>query len=282
MSSPHPPARRRAVQWHRAGAAVLLAAAGGLTLAAAPAPAPAPGQAPAAPAPAAGNGAGQSGKDGRLLVQVFAQQQTVLSAEVAAKLARLSLKEGDRFSAGQVLFSFDCAIFQAQLAKAEAQLDAARQTLRVNKRLAELNSISNLEVEQAEAKLKETQAEAASMRVVVGKCTVLAPFSGRVAKVYADPYQYVSQGKPILDIVDTSNLELRLIVPSKWLAWLAKGARFKVHMDDLGRDYTARVTRLGARIDPVSQSVSMAAEFEGKPSELFPGMSGWASFTPPK
>lgn len=226
--------------------------------------------------------AAELSKDGRLRVQVFAQQQTVLSAELAAKISRMSLKEGDRFAAGQTLVAFDCAIFQSQLSKAEAQLEAARQTLKVNKRLAELNSISNLEVDQADAKVKETQAEAGSMRVMVSKCTLSAPFAGRVAKVHAEPYQYVTQGKPILDIVNTSNLEVRLIVPSKWLAWIKPGVKFKVHMEDLARDYPVRVARLGARIDPVSQSVSMAAEFEGKPAELLPGMSGWATFTPPK
>ena len=225
---------------------------------------------------------GSAEKDGRLLVQVFAMQQTVLSAEVAAKVSRLTLKEGDRFTAGQVLVSFDCAMFQSQLSKADAQLEAANQSLRVNKRLAELNSISNLEVDQAQAKVKETQAEAALMRTVVSKCTLVAPFTGRVAKVYAEPHQYLTQGKPILDIVDTNNLEIRMIIPSKWLSWLGKGAKFHVFMEDLGRDYTARVTRIGARIDPVSRSVSMAAEFEGKPLELLPGMSGWAKFTLPK
>lgn len=235
---------------------------------------------PASPAASAAPAA--ASKEGQLRVQLFAQQQTVLSAELSARIARLNLREGDNFTAGQTLVAFDCAIFQSQLNKAEAQLEAARQTLRVNKRLAELNSISNLEVEQADAKVKETRAEVASVRVVVGKCTLNAPFSGRVAKVHVDPFQYVTPGKPILDIVNTRNLEVRLIVPSRWLAWVRKGHKITVHLDELNRDYSARVTRMGARIDPVSQSVSMAAEIDGKPSELLPGMSGWAVFPIPK
>lgn len=233
---------------------------------------------PAAPAPAV---AAQE-KDGRIRVQISALQQTTLSAEVAAKIASLPLKEGDAFKSGQVLASFDCSLFRAQLNKAEASSEAARQTLKVNKRLAELGSISNLEVDQAAAKAKETEAEAAAMRVTVGKCAVTAPFSGRVAKLHVEPFQYVQQGKPLLDILDSGKLEVKAIVPSKWLSWLAKGTRFTVHVDELNRDFPAKVIRLGARIDPVNQSVLVAGEVDGQHPELLSGMSGWATFNPPK
>lgn len=262
--------------------ALAQAAAPAAPAAAPPARAPAVTAPGAAPAPVAPPAAAGADKDGRLRVQIYPQQQTVLSAEVAAKISRLALKEGDHFAAGQVLVAFDCAIFQSQLNKADAQLEAARQTLRVNKRLSELNSISNLEVEQADAKVKEAQAESASMRVVTSKCAITAPFAGRVAKVHVDAFQYVAQGKPLLDIVDTRNPEVRMIMPSRWLSWVAKGTRLTVAVDDLGREYKAHVTRLGTRIDPVSQSVSAVAEFEGSPAELLPGMSGWATLQGPK
>jgi len=120
------------------------------------------------------------------------------------------------------------------------------------------------------------------MSVTVSKCSLNAPFSGRVAKTYVEPHEYVTQGKPLLEVVNTKQLEVKLIVPSRWLTWLVRGKRFSIHVDDLNRNYAARVTRLGARIDPVSQTVSLAGEIEGSPSELLPGMSGWAIFALPK
>ena len=228
------------------------------------------------------NGSGTVDRDGRMRVQISASQQTSLSAELAANIETLPFREGDSFEEGQVLVEFDCALFRAQLSKAEAQAESAQQALRVSRRLAELNSISNLEVEQAGAKVKETEAEAGAMRVTVSKCSLNAPFSGRVAKTYVEPHEYVTQGKPLLEVVNTKQLEVKLIVPSRWLTWLARGKRFSIHVDDLNRNYTARVTRLGARIDPVSQSVSLVGEIEGSPAELLPGMSGWAIFALPK
>ena len=42
--------------------------------------------------------------------------------------------------------------------------------------------------------------------------------------------------------------------------------------------YPARVQRVGAKVDPVSQTVKVHAEIEGNFPELIAGMSGRASF----
>lgn len=218
----------------------------------------------------------------RIRAQLTPYQQTTLSAEIAANISKLPLREGESFKKDQQLVEFDCALLNAQLNKGEATAEVARQGLNVSNRLEKLNSISSFEVDQAKAKVKESEAELEAMKVNVSKCTLSAPYSGRIAKLHVDAYQYVTPGKPLMDILDTSRLEVRLIVPSGWLAWLKRGGRFSMQIEELGRTYQARVVRLGARIDPVSQSLSIIGEIEGHHGELVPGMSGWASFSKAK
>lgn len=231
-------------------------------------------------AAAAAAGDSDDGADaaGRIRTQLVAQNDVTISSEVAAKIARLPLKEGDAFAKGDLLVAFDCGLYQAQQRKAEATAAAAARELAVTRKLAGLRSVGELEAAQAEARAKEAAADAAYMRTTVGKCSIRAPFAGRVAKREAAPFEYVAAGKPLLEILDTGALEVKLIVPSRWLAGLKPGARFTVHVDDLDRDYPAQVVRIGARIDPVSQTVNLSGRIDGAPAELLPGMSGWASF----
>jgi membrane fusion protein, multidrug efflux system len=217
-------------------------------------------------------------QDPGVRVQFSALHETLLSSELSAKISELPFREGDTFAAGQALVTFDCSLYRAQLNKAEASAQAAHETLAVSERLAKLNSVGALEVQQANAKAKEGDAEAAAMRATVQKCSLAAPFSGRVAKVQAKQYQYVAPGQALLEILNTQQLELQMIVPSRWLAWLKVGDRFSVHVDELDKTFTGRVERLGARIDPVSQSISLAGKVDGAHAQLLPGMSGIASF----
>lgn len=201
-----------------------------------------------------------------------------ISSEVAAKIARLPLREGDAFAKGDLLVAFDCGLYQSQLAKAQATADAARREQDVTGKLAALHSAGALDVAQAQARAKEAAADAAYMRTMVSKCAIRAPFAGRVAKREAAPFEYVTPGKPLLEILDTGALEVKLIVPSKWLAWLKPGTKFTVHVDELDADYPAQVARLGASIDPVSQTIGVSGRILDAHAELLPGMSGWASF----
>jgi RND family efflux transporter MFP subunit len=215
---------------------------------------------------------------GRIRTQLAAQHDVEISSEVAAKIARLPLKEGDAFAKGDLLVAFDCSLYQAQQAKAEATAAAASREQEVTGKLAALHSAGALDVAQAQARAKEAAADAAYMRTMVGKCAIRAPFAGRIAKREAAPFEYVTPGKPLLEILDTGALEVKLIVPSKWLAWLKPGVKFTVHVDELDADYPAQVARLGASIDPVSQTVAVSGRILDAHAELLPGMSGWASF----
>lgn len=213
--------------------------------------------------------------------QLLPRQYTTLAAEIGAKVNRLPVAESEGFKAGQVLVAFDCSLQQALLAKARAEQEAAQQVHQANRRLAELNSVGQLELAQSQAAVKKAAAEVGAQQAVLGKCSIVAPFAGRVAEQKVREQQFVQPGQPLLDILDDSALELEFLVPSAWLAWLKKEQVFEVHIDETGRAYPARFTRIGARVDPVSQSVKVAAAIDGRFPELVAGMSGRVSVTPP-
>jgi membrane fusion protein, multidrug efflux system len=217
-------------------------------------------------------------KDNRIRTQFAPRNEVVISSELSAKISSLPLREGEAFRAKQLLVAFDCSLFQAQLNKALASQDSAKQTLAIQQRLSDLNSASGLELQQAQGRFNESTAEVALMQTTLSRCQIYAPFNGRVAKRLAANHQYVAPGTPLMGLLDTSELELQLIVPSKWLNTIKVGSRFQVQVDELGKSISARVQRIGARIDPVSQTANVIGIVENAPTGLLPGMSGWASF----
>ncbi len=212
--------------------------------------------------------------------QLSPRDSTTLSSQLAGKLAVVHVREGDRFKQGQKLAEFDCALHRAHLDKAKAVEAEAHKTYEVNQRLDTLKSVSMLEVEVAAARLAAARAERNVAQILTDRCVILAPFPGRVAASNVRSHQYVPEGERLFEILDDRTLETETIVPSRWLSWLKPGGTFQITIDETGRTYSAEVTRVGARIDPVSQTVAVFGQVKAPAGELLAGMSGRALFKP--
>lgn len=209
-----------------------------------------------------------------LRAQLTPRRYTTLAAEIGARIQHLGVTEGASVKTGQLLVSFDCSLQQAQYQRAQATLGAAEKQLATQRRLVELNATGHQEFDQAEAEVGKTRAEMSQIKVQLGKCSVTAPFSGRVAEQKVREQQFVQPGQPLLELIDDSVLEVEFIMPSKWLAQVSAGSPVRIAVDETGKEYPAKVLRLGARVDPVSQSIKVVAAIDGRPSDLMTGMSG--------
>lgn len=198
----------------------------------------------------------------------------VISAEVGAKVEKLPFAEGARFRAGDALVVFESAVYRAQADKARAQADSAERIVTAYRRLAEQGSVGQLELLSAEARAAEAKADKELTMVMLSKCTVSVPFAGRVGELRVREQQYVQSGQPLIEVIDDSTLELEFIATSASLAWLRVGQKFSVKIDETGKSYEAELTRIGAKVDPVSQTIKLAASIRVGQADLLAGMSG--------
>lgn len=206
--------------------------------------------------------------------QLVARQYTTLSSELPAQIEAINVREGRSFKAGQVLVALNCSVQQAQLTEARAALTAAEKKKAVNQRLVELNAGGKLEADLAAAEAEQAAAKLRLAQAIVSKCTIRAPFSGRVVSQQARAHQYVQAGQPLLEILDNSALDVEFIAPSNWLAWMKPGHAFTVVIEETGKSYPAQLTRVGAKVDPVSHSIKAVGKIQSPAPELVAGMSG--------
>ncbi len=208
------------------------------------------------------------------------RNEVVLSSQISGRIERMSAEAGDRFARGDLLVGMDCAHQRAELRKQTAEKEAARHRLEAQKRLRELDSGSELELSLAASALAEAVAKQEMAAATVAHCDIRAPYDGRVVERRAQRFQNVRAGDPLIAILEDAALRVELIVPSHWLAWLKEGHPFIITVDETGKGYPARVERIGARIDPASQSLRITGAIDGDFGELMAGMSGTAQFTP--
>lgn len=202
-----------------------------------------------------------------------------LAVDLSARIRSLPHRAGDRFKKGDVLIEFDCARFHSDLkALRAAEAEQAAQH-RTNVTLRKYKAAGANEVEIARARLNKASAEAESLTHRISQCKVTAPFSGRVAERLTDLHEMPQAGQPLMRIVDDGELEVAMIVPA---AWLQPDHALDVTFDESGGKAAAKVSRIGAAVDPASQTVEIFARLTESKGAILPGMGGTARFHPPQ
>lgn len=216
---------------------------------------------------------------------LVAPQTAVLRAKAGGTLVTLSVAEGSRVAAGQVVGRIDMAELGSRVAERSALLESARSTLAQaerthasNERLAQQNFISPIAlensraaVETARAQLHAAQASLDTTRVGMKDTVLVAPIAGIVAKRHALPGEKVSVEQQVLTIVDLARLELAGAVGTHEVARLAAGMPVQVQVEGVDQPVAGRIARIAPAAEPGTRSIGVTIELANPEERLRAG-----------
>ncbi len=212
---------------------------------------------------------------------IQAVDEAVLSSELTAKVIELPFREGQSFKKGETIIGFDCARYNSELDGAKAEYRSASLTVKNNLKLKKYGAVGKYDLDLSRAKADQARAQVAALTVVNTQCNIKAPFSGRVVETLIKAHEIPASNQPLVKIINDSELEIALIVPSNWLGSLKPGSRFTFVVDETGERHGVEVARIGAAVDPVSQTVKVIGRFDNSDASVLAGMSGTAEFDMP-
>lgn len=211
---------------------------------------------------------------------ITAADRAVLSGELAAKVATLPFKVGDRFNQGDILVGLDCSLYEAQKSKVSAEVRAARIKRDNARELSALNSIGELDVALAQSEYAQALAELKIADLNTDRCDIRAPWNGRVVNVMTRAHENIRQQQELIEVVADQQLEAEVVVPAAWLAWLRPEMPLSISIDELAVTAEGTVAAISPAIDAVSQTVLLRATLQSN-SSLIAGMSATAIFAEP-
>lgn len=207
---------------------------------------------------------------------VRALHQASISIDLPLRVAKLYVREAQSFRKGETLIVFDCKRVRAEHAAAVATSREMRLTLESQTYLESRGASGKLDVEIARARAEKAEAEAAAIAARLEQCTLVAPFDGRIIDLKINEHEVPPTGQPFIGLVDETHFEIDLILPSQALRHLEVGSPLQFRVDETGITYEARLLRIGAVVDPVSQSIKAIASFDRMDRRIVAGMSGTA------
>ena len=210
---------------------------------------------------------------------LVAGQSADIAAGMTGRLTSAPYKSGQYIGRGVTLAEFDCNRQQAELKSKRAA--HATQSLKHDNQaeLLQMGAAGALDVSIARSERDQIAAEVSVLEIAMKDCTVSAPFPGFITARHIDAHETAQAGQPLYSINRAGTTEVSVIAPSNWAGWVKQGAKFTFKVDETGESISAKIQRLSAVVDPVSQTIEITASLSGKHKGR-PGMSGVAIFAP--
>ena len=215
-----------------------------------------------------------------------------LVAEVRPQISGIIQKrlfqEGAAVQEGQALFQIDPALFEAALARAEANLTTLELKAGRLRELLEDKAVSQQDYDDVTAALKQARAEAQTARINLKYTTITAPISGRIGKSGVTVGALVTAHQPAalatiqqldpmyVDVTQsTADIQrLRRLFQSGELNPNNAGQKkVRLFIDD-GTEYAVKGTLQfrDVSVDPSTGSVILRIVFPNPREILLPGM----------
>jgi membrane fusion protein (multidrug efflux system) len=199
-----------------------------------------------------------------------ARESVELVSELSRRLIRVRAVEGASVTKGAVLFELDVADTRAELERLAVQMRVAETTLSRQKKLLAEGLSTAIELDAAQGRVDELQAERKLREVTLSKAQIRAPFSGTIGLRHVSEGAWVSPATPLVTLQDTRTLKLDFTLPERYASLIRKDQSFRFNVEGRPTQETGIVRAFEPSIDPSSRSVVVRGEVSNV-NDLLPG-----------
>ena len=238
--------------------------------------------------------------------EIVSRSIVPLAAEVSGRITSVheKLQVGGVIHRGEVLCTINDQDYRLEFESASTRLKSLKRDLELARRefsrqsaLYKKNRVGTQSgVEKAEqavnaitSQLSQVRQAAEAAKLKLSRCTLFAPFTGRITRLNVEQGEYVTPGKELLTIVDDADLEVKVSLDSReavnWLRFkptAGEGSWFGLPEETECRitwtekedvTGTGRLDRV-VRFDSKTRTLVVAVRLDGGASSAVPLVQG--------
>lgn len=218
---------------------------------------------------------------------LFPDEEVQVSNDAAGYLEKVHVDFGSEVKQGQVLAELDKqeiasrleqrraerAQARSALADAQSKFESAQQLIKTG----DIPQQRFTELEQGyQSRLAQVRAADAQVEIAekaLRDATIRSPFAGTVSNKLVSAGQYVRDKTPLLVLVKDATLRLRGRLPESAAGAARVGMDVTFTSEALpGKTFRARISEIGAALDPQSRTLTVEAKVPNPERLLKPGM----------
>ena len=203
---------------------------------------------------------------------ILPYEEVDITSEVSGKIDGIMFEEGARVRRGDILVKINDDDLQAQLKRAQFQLNLLKEKLERSRVLFEKDAISREAFDQVETDHNMAEADVELLLVRIEKTEIKAPFDGTIGFRRVSLGAYLQPNTIIASLVDDSKLRLEFNIAERYVRpnMIGLEARFTVMSDN--RVHFATVYAVDPRVDATTKVLNMRAMYDNSDRSLIPNL----------
>lgn len=213
--------------------------------------------------------------------QIHSAQHIELRALEEGYLQDILIDEGQHVKEGQLMFRIQPVLYQAEVEKAQAEVEFCEIEYNNTKTLADSNVVSPNELALAKAKLSKARAKLSMARAHLGFTEVRAPFNGIMGRLHVRRGSMVDDGDLLTELSDNSAMWVYFNVPeAEYIAYqknalAGHGTQVQLKMADHALfDGRGEITAIESDFDNKTGNIAFRATFPNPQGLLRHGQTG--------
>lgn len=232
---------------------------------------------------------GQTVRKGDVIAEIDRQEYQLQLDRARAALAQALARVGLNADQEDVTPTTTPLVRQAraQLEDAKSKYESAKKLVEsgdiARERFTEMEKLVNARTAALDAAMDDMRTSVANVQTIradkrliekrLADTTIRAPFDGQISARTAAPGQYVKDANPIVTLVKSWPLRLRVDIPEVGAAAVHVGETLTFTTEAIpGRTFTATVTQLNPSLEARARSLSAEARLNQSDPMLRPGM----------
>ncbi|MCB0802708.1 MAG: efflux RND transporter periplasmic adaptor subunit [Flavobacteriales bacterium] len=202
---------------------------------------------------------------------IIANESAQLAAEQSGRISKIYFDEGTKVNKGKLLLELNNADLKADLKEIESKLNLAKIQLDRTKELLKFEGVSQNQLDEAESKYAELNAQFLKTEAEINKTKVFAPFDGVIGLRKVSEGDNLNASSSFATIVDLENLKIEFAIAEKYLNQIKIGDTIQFTSASNSEIQQAKIYAINSTIDESSRKVALKALYKNSDGKLIPG-----------
>ncbi|MCB0509819.1 MAG: efflux RND transporter periplasmic adaptor subunit, partial [Bacteroidetes bacterium] len=200
--------------------------------------------------------------------KTYTENNVMVTTDMGGLVVSINATEGQFVSKGQTLMRLDNSVIVSQLAELETSLALAKDVFDKRSRLWEQNIGSEIEYLQAKNNYESLLNKKETINTQLAKTSIKAPISGYVDLINLKLGEMASPGMPAVQVVNNSQMEVRVDLPETYLGKAKVGDILQVEISALGLTSSAKISSVGQTVNAYNRSFQVIASIDNKDNKI--------------